>query len=683
MADPSSPRPDDDVLALAADFGPATQEAWMKLIDKVLAGAPFEKKLVSRTYDGIAIQPLYTRADWKGETGFPGGAPYVRGGHALATSQTGWDIRQVHAHPDPEVANKQILEDLEGGATSIVLKVDPSGANGTAVRSVKDFEKILAGVYLDLAPVVLEPSGPSLPLAAVFMQAMSARDVKPEHYKGNFGVDPLATFAATGKLIVGVDEVLARTADMAAYVLKTYANAKTINAKSIVYHSAGGSDAQELACVMASAIAYLRALTKAGLDIDAACNQMSFTLAADADLFMTVAKIRAARKIWGRIAEASGASPEKRIAPITALTAPRMFSKRDPWVNMLRATVACFGAGIAGADAVSVLPFDSALGIPRDLGRRIARNTQIVLQEETGANKVVDAAGGAYLFETLTDKLAEQAWALLQEIERQGGMAKALTSGFVAEKIAAVQTERAKNLSRRKDALTGMSEFPNIHEKAVDADHPDIGAILKKRDQGPVGDIGALPDAADGALTVALVKAAAKGANVPAMAKALAGTPASMTSLPSLHLGDGFEQLRDMADAFKAKYGAAPKIFVANVGRVADFTARATFAKNFFEAGGIEAVMGAGGDDAAAITKDFKASQAPFAVIASTDAVYADKAAPLAKALKDAGAATVYLAGRGGEAENALKASGVDDFIYMGCDVLAVLSAAHAKLAKG
>jgi len=674
---------DDDILALASDFPAATDAAWLKLIDKVLAGAPFEKKLVSRTYDGIEIRPLYTRADLHSDNGLPGGGPFTRGGTALATSQTGWDIRQVHGHPDPETANKQILEDLDGGATSIVLKVDPSGENGVAVRSLKDLEAALKGVYLDMAAVVLEPTGPSLPLSAVYMHLLAARGLKPDQVRGNLGTDPLGSLASSGKLIVDMPIVLARMADTTAYVSKHYPHMRALNVKSTPYHSAGAGEAQELGCVMATAVEYLRELTKAGLGIDAACAQMAFTLTADADLFLTVAKIRAARKLWGRIAEACGAAPEHRRAPITALTAPRMFSTRDPWVNILRTTVACFGAGIAGADAVSVLPFDHALGYPRELGRRIARNTQIVLQEETGANKVVDAAGGAYLFETLTDRLADAAWAFFQEIERAGGMAKALMSGFVAQKISVVQAERAKNIARRKDALTGVSEFPNVHEARIEADHPDITAVLKSRDAGPVGNVDKLPEPADGALMTALMSATANGANVPAMAKALAGTPISATALPKIRLGDGFEQLRDQADAFKAKFGSAPKIFIANLGRVADFTARASYAKSFFESGGIEAIMGAGGDDVAVVAKEFGKTGAAFAVICSTDAVYGEKAAAAAKALKAAGAGAVYLAGRPGEAETTLKAAGVDDFIYMGCDALAVLRTAHAKLATG
>ncbi|MDX2221669.1 MAG: methylmalonyl-CoA mutase family protein [Rhodospirillaceae bacterium] len=680
------PQPDPDILPLAAEFPAATDAAWLALVDKILGGVPFEKKLVSRTYDGLAIKPLYTRADWDGAgdpAGFPGGAPYVRGSSALGTSQGGWDIRPAHGHPDPAEANRQILEDLEGGATSIVLRTDPAGAHGVCVRSLADFDAALKDVYLDLAPVVLEPTGPSLPLSALFMQLLARRGVKPEQFRGNFGADPLASLANSGTLIVDMPVVLARMADTAAYAAATYPHARALNAKSVVYHSAGAGEALELACVMATAVEYLRALAKAGMPIDAACGQMAFTLAADADVFLTVAKFRAARKLWARIAEACGASPERRTAPIAAQTAPRMMSRRDPWVNILRTTVACFAAGVGGADAITAAPFDSALGYPRALGRRIARNMQIVLMEEAGVNRVADAAGGAYLFERLTEELASAAWSQVQQIERAGGMAAALMSGAIAAKIEAVAAERLKNLSRRKDALTGVSEFPDIHETPVEADRPDIATIVKARDQAPVGTVAALPAPGNGALMAALIAVSGKGANVLAMSQALAGTPIRIAPLKKLRLAEPFESLRDAGDAFTAKYGARPKVFLANLGTVAEFTARATYAKNFFEAGGIEAVPGVGGTDISAIAKAFGKTGAALAVICSADKVYTAHAAPLAEALKKAGAAVVYLAGRGGEHEAQLRAAGVDDFIYIGCDARGLLAAAHERLSQG
>jgi methylmalonyl-CoA mutase len=421
-------------------------------------------------------------------------------------------------------------------------------------------------------------------------------------------------------------------------------------------------------------------MTSAGLSIDAAAKQIAFQAAVDADMFLSIAKIRALRKVWARVAEACGVSVENRTAPIAAVTAPRMMSKRDPWVNMLRTTVATFAAGVAGADAITVLPFSNAIGLPDELARRVARNTQVVLQEESSIARVIDPAGGAWMFEKLTDELAEKAWAFFQEIEKQGGMVKAVMSGFVASKIAATHAERTKNIAKRKDAVTGVSEFPNIGEALVEP----VKATVPKGNETPAGTVN-LAAPASGAMTESLVKAAKDGANVAAMTAPLPqGDAVAITPLPKVRLAEDFEALRDASDGFKAAYGKRPQIFLANVGTVAQFTGRATFAKNFFEAGGIEAVFGAGGTDIAAIVKDFKSTGASFAIVCSTDKVYDAHAAAVGKALKDAGAAVVYLAGKpSAELEPALKTAGFDEFIFMGCDVKAVLTNAHKHLKAG
>ncbi len=664
-------------LSLAADFPAASHEQWLKLVDKVLAGAPFEKKLVSRTYDGLALQPLYTRGDWNADgdpSGLPGGVPFTRGGSVLGTSVGGWDLRQRHGHANPAATNAEILEDLERGVTSIVLKIDPNGKNGVLIQSLADLDTAMKGVMLDLAPVVLDIAGPPLPYATLLMALLDQRGVGA-NFAGNFGFDPLAALATNGKLFA-LDGVYARLVDSAAHAAKAYPKARTINVNAFVYHSAGAADAQELGCAIATAVEYLRALTAGGLDIDTACRQIAFTTAVDADFFLSIVKIRALRRLWARVTEACGATV--RTAPITATSAPRMMSKRDPWVNMLRTTVACFAGGIGGADAVTVLPFDAALGTSGDLGRRIARNTQLVLLEESSLAKVIDPAGGAWMFERLTDEVSEKAWAFFQDIEKQGGMAKALLADFVQKAIGTVRTERSKNIAKRKDAVTGVSEFPNIHEAPVEP--VKVSAVVVETK--PEGTVPPLPAPGTGAWMSALVKAAAGGANVVAILQAVAqGAPTlSATPLPAVRLAQEFEDLRDAGDAFKTTYGQRPKVFLANIGTVADFTARATFAKNFFEAGGIEAMSGAGGTDVAAIARDFKGSGASFAILCSTDAVYAESAVNVAKALKDAGAAVVYLAGRGGEAEAALRAAGVDEFVFIGCDAKAMLESAHKRL---
>ncbi len=669
-------KPAETNLTLAADFPDAAHEQWLKLVDKVLGGAPFEKKLVSRTYDGIALQPLYTRESWNAEgdpSGLPGSAPFTRGGKVLPASMDGWDIRQYLGHPDPAMANKQILEDLEKGVTSIFLNTTPA-RGGVNVQTVSDLDRILDNVLLDLAPVSIASGGPAA--AALMMQLLEKRG-NSETFSGNFGLDPFAALARTGTLPTDLHSSLARIADVASHTSRTFPKAKAINVRGYAYHSAGASNAQEIGSSLAAAVEYMRAMTSAGLSADAAAHQIAFLVAADADFFLSIAKIRALRKVWGRVAEVCGA--ESRTTYISAITAPRMMSQRDPWVNILRTTVACFAAGIAGADSVTVLPFDFGLGVPSDLGRRIARNTQIVLQEEASLARVMDPAGGSWMFEQLTDELADKAWTFFQEIEKQGGMAKALTSGFIAQNLAAVQAERAKNIAKRKDPITGVSEFPNIHEAPVGTSPmPSTSPETK-----PEGKVGPLPNPSNGALTQALVSALKNGANAEAVNKALMGEAITIQPLPYVRLAEYFEHLRDAGDVFKKEFGEYPKVFLANLGKIAQFTARATFTKNFFEAGGIEAVAGAGGIDPVQIAKDFVNSKASFAAICSSDTVYGEHAANVAKALKDAGAAVVYLAGKPADIEDTLRTAGVDEFIFMGCNAQDILSDAHKRLQAG
>jgi methylmalonyl-CoA mutase len=353
-----------------------------------------------------------------------------------------------------------------------------------------------------------------------------------------------------------------------------------------------------------------------------------FRLAADADQFLTMAKFRALRKLWARMEEAAGLAPKS--AFVAAETAWRMMTQRDPYVNMLRVTIAAFAAGLGGADAVTVLPFTAALGLPDSFARRVARNTQLILLEESNLAKVADPAAGSGGIEALTDELCRAAWTLFQEIEKAGGVAASLESGLIQGKVAETRKAREKAIATRKDPLTGTSEFPFLSEAQVQV------------------------------LEVAPRAAAAAGTN----------------ALCAIRLAEPFEKLRDASDAALKKSGVRPKVFLATLGKPADNIARATFAKNFFEAGGIEAVEFSGGDLAAA----FKQSGAKLACLCSSDEVYAREAVEAAKTLAAADAAQLYLAGRSGDLADALDKAGVKNFIYAGCDALATLQAAHARL---
>jgi methylmalonyl-CoA mutase len=628
-------------LALAAEFPNGTREAWRKLVDGVLKGAPFDKRLVARTYDGLAIEPLYPRAaDARPIAARVPGAP--------------WTLMQRVDHPDPAAARAEALHDLENGATGLSLVFTGSaGANGYGLDpSPETIARVLDGIYLDAGIALdlqLSQQARDVPghLAALLQQ----RGIAPETTAIRFGLNPIGGMAATGRSVRPWRELAPHFAGIVSGLGARGFAGTIAAADGRIVHAAGGSEAQELAFVLAIAVAYLRALEAGGVALDAARRMIYFRLAADADQFLTIAKFRSVRKLWARVEEACGLAPAP--AYVAAETAWRMMTRRDPYVNMLRATIAVAAAGFGGADAITVLPFTAALGLPDRFARRIARNTQLILLEESHLAKVADPAAGSGGIEDLTQKLCATAWALFQEIERGGGAVAALEAGLIQKHVAATRAEREKNVARRKDAMTGTSEFPDIHEAAV---HVFDAAPH----QAP-----SLPSPASGG-----GKGWGHGGR----------EQTAFAALPSIRLATPFEQLRDASDRALAGTGARPKIFLANLGKLADFTARTLFARNFFEAGGIEAVTNDGFASRDAMVAAFKASGATLVCLCSSDKVYAAQAPDAAKALTAAGAAHIYLAGRPGGLEAALKAAGVQDFIYVGCDVVATLQAAHAIL---
>lgn len=659
----------------AAEFASATREDWRALVDKGLKGASFEKKLVSRLYEGITVQPLYTAEDWAAAgdpSGLPGFAPFTRGGAAAGAGLDGWDILTEHSGADCKAANTGILNDLMTGATAIRLCLDQEGSSGIAIASLDDLDRVLADVYPEMVPVSLDAGVDAVAAAALLAALWQRRGVAPEKALGAFNADPLGTLAKGGILPGSLETALTDLGDLAVWTDRTFANVTAVGVDSSPWHDAGATETQDLAAAMATGVAYLRALVGRGMHIDAACRQIAFTVSVGCDQFLSIAKLRAARRLWGRIAQASGASEQSRTMRLTARTARRIMAQRDPWVNMLRTTVAGFAAGVGGADAVLVLPFDAALGQSDDFARRIARNSQVLLKEESSLSRVADPAGGSWYVETLTEQLAQTAWAEFQDIERRGGIAAVLADGSLADAIARSWGVRETNIARRKDPLTGVSEFPNINEQPVIREQP----AMPGRDSAAVS-----PAAIASASPDDLVAAAIGGATRSGLTMAITrGQPAQVDPLPRHRLHEAFEALRDASDRFKLTTGAWPAIFLANIGPVAQHTARATYAKNFFEVGGILGMGNTGFADAATVVAAFQASGARIAVLCGSDALYEEHAIPFAQALKAAGVEHLFLAGNPGERRAELMAAGVDEFISVGADVLVVLRATLARL---
>ncbi len=617
-----------DDLRLAADFPAAAYDDWRKLVDGVLKGASFDT-LVGRSYDGLRIEPIYQRVrDARPIAGRAPAAP--------------WQIMQRIDHPAAAKANAQALVDLANGATGLALVF--AGANGSAgyglEPTVDAVDKLLDGIHLDAGVALELQLGPQSRMAAFHLaDHVKRRSISPAACDIRFGLDPIGACAVWGSSPYAWPEIAPAVAGAIQRLAEIGFRGPFAVADGRIVHDAGGSEAQELAFVLGTGVAYWRALESAGMTLEQAQGMIYVRLSADADQFLTMAKFRALRALWARVEGASGVAPKPLF--IAGETAWRMLTRRDPMVNVLRATMATFSAGLGGASAITVLPHTLALGLPDPFARRIARNTQLVLLEESNLAKVTDPAAGSGGIETLTQQLCGAAWSLFQEIEQAGGVFAALEQSLIQRKVAATRMAREASIARRKEVLTGASEFPDLHESAVPTE--DATPIVL----APYGEARIRFDA-----------------------------------LAPLRLAEPFERLRDRSDDRLERTGARPRVFLANLGTAADFSARATFARSFFEAAGIEAVGGEESGDPASLAAAFKASEAALACLCSSDKVYAGQAAAAARALHAAGAKHIYLAGRPGEQKAALRDAGVGDFIFAGGDALATLEDAYRLMGE-
>ena len=541
-----------------------------------------ERLLDSPTYEGFEVHALYTALDGLGEPALPGEWPFVRGADRHRDVLVGWKVAEQFPASNftgtaPE-GNAAVLGALVDGVSALVLRVGDGGV------APEQLNRWLEGVYLELAPVLLD-AGAHFPAAAQAVLALvaGADDARRAAMSIDLGADPL-TAALSGSGTSTVEEVLAVATTVAGK-----RGVRTITIDGPAFHNRGAGAAWELTGVICAAIDYLRLQTAAGIDAVDALHQISFRLAADDDQFMTIAKFRAARQLWARVADVLG-HPDDGAATVHAVTSLAMMTQRDPWVNMVRTTVAAFGAGVGGADTVQVLPFDAAIpgGFPDmsvDFGRRIARNTQLLLLEESNIGRVLDPAGGSWYVEQLTETLAAQAWSHLKEVETRGGFRQAID--HIAQQIAEVRVRRADDIAHRRTAITGVSEFPNLAEPPM---------------------------------------------------------PQSGLSSTGFRYAHQFEVLRDRSDAHLARTGQRPRALLLPLGPLAEHNIRTSFAANLLASGGVEAVN-PGTVYPGAVAEAVRDAATSVAVICGTDARYGDEVAAIVTAARAAGVRRIYLAG--------------------------------------
>lgn len=609
-------------MKFADDFSVPDHNDWLTLVEATLRGKAYEKAMKRTTYDGLEIDALGITASAKIAQ-----QPTRREGD--------WAIVSPNWGTDPDLVNVNMLEDLERGASAVAVTIGDSGIQPKEVASA--FE----GVYLNMVPFILIQGVDFSEGADCFLQHLENAGLDPADVSGTLGLDPVGTLARYGHLKSTAEEAVEQAVSVAAKCVHNYPGVTAFVADGTVFSNAGAPETLELAGALSSAVTYLRAMEKAGLTLKEAASQIHFTLSASAELWLTIAKFRALRRVWQNILIACGVSGVP--AHINAVSAVHMASMKDPWVNILRGTAAGFAAGVAGADTITTLPHDLMLGSTDSFSRRIARNIQIILMEESSLAKVADPAAGSYAIEALTADMAAKAIREFRSFEESGGVLASIRSGAVQKKIAEIADRRKKDIRTRKKPITGVSEFPNIDDEPLAF---DVGAPTG---QGETSRIEGHEYA---------------------------------ENLPLRRPAFEFERLRFMSDAFFKESGSRPKVFLANMGSPADFTTRATFAKNFFEAGGIEAVMGAGAAEQGNAGKQFQTTDADFGVVCGTDLQYEQHGTDVVAALKTAGCKRVFLAGKVAEAD-AFFGAGLDEMIFLGCDVVDVLERAYEALKNG
>ncbi len=606
---------------MASDaWPPARAEDWLALVRRSLQGRDLAE-LSSTTRDGIEIRPLYTDG--------PGRPPAVAAAAGPRQPEAGWDIREHHSvmacGDPPDQLGREIEQDLAGGATSVELDLPE-------VVDVDGLDRLLSGVDIAMAPLALAPHADMD--AAHALLALAARRGAGLAPSSSLGLDPLGEWARSGRRTGCVEAAEWATRTASSGSLARGVLVFTVDATR--YVDAGATEAQALGWATATGVAYLRALVGAGIPVDAAAGLIGFRMAATAEVFGTIAALRAARVMWTRVVTASGGSAEAARQHQHAVTATHMYSRRDPWVNLLRGASAALAAGVAGTDAVTVLPFDHASGsVDADgsLGRRLARNTQLLLLEESHLARASDPAGGSFYMESLTEELASAGWRVLQDVEASGGIEAAIESGSLAAAMEESWQRRLEALRTRSEPLTGVSEFPLLDDAAP------------------------TPHGSNG------VEAAA--------------------GLPVRRLAEPFEDLRDAADRHQAAAGKRPAVWIAALGPAADHSTRTAWAQNLLAAGGIKARGAAGVDSPIAAAADFAASGLTAAVVTGSDDMYRLRGAATASALAESGATFVALVcdpGTPAELLSELESAGVDETWHDGIDAAAALERLHRTL---
>ncbi len=677
------------------EFSAATYANWRKQADATLEGAPFEKKLVSKTYEEIDLQPIYNAGDAQDLpfiNSLPGFPLYVRGTRA---ANTPWEVAQEIPYGSPKAFNSALRNDLERGQTALNVSLDQAtrlgldpdmagaqdvGLCGLSLATAGDVANAFDGVDLEKVPFNLQAGSAGLPMLALLVAHLRQKRISPAALHGAFEQDPIGELIADGTLPHSPEIAFDHMAFVTRWAIQNAPKLQTIGVRAFPYHDSGGSAVHELAFALATAVEYLRKMEAHGIALDDVAQRIRFSFAVGSDFFMGIAKLRAARLLWAKIVAASGGNSESQKMRIHARTALWNKTTLDPYVNMLRGTTEAFAAVVGGCDSLHVGAFDEVIRPPDEFSRRIARNTQIILRDECHFDSVIDPAGGSPFVEKLTDELAQKAWQLFQEVEKHGGMLKALEAGFPQEKVNAVFAKKADAVANRRNSIVGVNVYANATEVPLEAGDHKLAELQQKRaaqiaehrtssgqvkETAVLAKLGQILESNPDQVVELAIDAASQGATLGELSRTLRarnGRSPSVLPLPVRRASAPFEKLRAAA----TQHSPRPKVFLANMGGLGQHKARADFSTSFFQAGGFEVIENRGFPTVERAIEAVNETDARIIVICSTDATYPDIVPTLARAIKISHPAKIVIvAGYPKEHIEAFKEAGVDDFIHI------------------
>ncbi len=704
---------------LIKDFPVPSFDDWKKQVEKDLKGESFDKKLITKTYEEINLQPLYTSNDIKDLpqiNNFPGFQNYLRGGNVSGYTSRSWEIAQDYNQALPEDLNEALRSDLKRGLNSINIVLDKPtqlgidadqsksgevGKDGLSISGVRKMQVLFKDIDLTNQPINISCGFSALPITLLFTAYANETRTSLMNIKGSITSDPYEYLLTKGDLPISLNQIFDEMKLATELMIKSNSPIKTIGVCGLQFNNAGANAVQELAFTIATAVEYLNEMIERGLKADDVTRRIKFTFGVGSFYFMEVAKLRAARLLWNKILEAFSVKEENQKVFIHGKTSQFNQTYFDPFVNSLRTTTEAFSAIVGGVDSIQTNAYDESFNDSDDFSRRLARNTQIILKEESHLEQVIDPAGGSYFVEKLTDDIANAAWKLFQTIEEKGGMLKAIQSGFVQDEIAKIADVRKKDFAKRKSVLVGTNMYANPKEEMTEVKKTDLKAVYEKRVEyiqkyRITGDnkkhssildkLQKIADSISYELIDSAVDVFLEGASLGEVAKSIrtsAEKGISITPLKQFRLSEMFEELRIASENFKMKTGSKPRVFLATMGPLKQFKGRADFSRAFFEVGGFEIIYPSGFATSDEAVKSAIESKAQAVVICSTDDTYPELAPAIVKGIKEKSKdVSVILAGYPKDQIEEHKKSGVDDFIYLGADAHLILSSLLKRITQ-